>query len=96
MQTKNKLQLPVGKKPTVIGGCMTWGKNIINKIKMGFTYEDANTAYAINDVETPVLIKTVNQAQRLRFYGQEYMMQPLEKKLPVYIILFIQGVLFYK
>lgn len=35
---------------------MTWCGNIINKLKLGFTYEDADVANAMNDVKTPVLI----------------------------------------
>lgn len=35
---------------------MTWCGNVINKLKLGFTYEDADVANAMNDVKTPVLI----------------------------------------
>ena len=35
---------------------MTWCGNIVNKIKLGFTYQDADVADAMKDVETPVLI----------------------------------------
>lgn len=35
---------------------LTWWGNIITKLKLGFTYQDANVAKAMKDVETPVLI----------------------------------------
>lgn len=35
---------------------MTWCGNIINKFKLGFTYEDADVANAMKDVKTPVLV----------------------------------------
>ena len=35
---------------------MTWTGNITNKIKLGFTYDDADVANAMKDVKTPVLI----------------------------------------
>lgn len=35
---------------------MTWCGNTINKLKLGFTYEDADVANAMKDVSTPVLI----------------------------------------
>ncbi len=35
---------------------MTWCGSIINKFKLGFTYEDADVANAMKDVKTPVLI----------------------------------------
>lgn len=35
---------------------MTWCGNIINKLKLGFTYQDADVAKAMKDVKTPVLI----------------------------------------
>lgn len=35
---------------------MTWCGNIINKLKLGFTYEDADVANVMKDVKTPVLI----------------------------------------
>lgn len=35
---------------------MTWCGNIINKFKLGFSYQDADVANAMKDVKTPVLI----------------------------------------
>ena len=35
---------------------MTLAGNIINKLKLGFSYEDADVANAMKDIETPVLI----------------------------------------
>ena len=35
---------------------MTWCGNIINKFKLGFSYQDANVVNAMKDVKTPVLI----------------------------------------
>lgn len=35
---------------------MTWCGNVANRLKLGFTYDDANVANAVKDVETPVLI----------------------------------------
>lgn len=35
---------------------MTWSGNIMNKIKLGFTYQDADVANAMMEVKTPVLI----------------------------------------
>ena len=35
---------------------MTWCGNIVNKLKLGFTYQDANVAVAMKDVKTPVMI----------------------------------------
>jgi fermentation-respiration switch protein FrsA (DUF1100 family) len=35
---------------------MTWCGNVINILKLGFTYRDADVANAMNDVKTPVLI----------------------------------------
>jgi hypothetical protein len=35
---------------------MTWCGNIINRFKLGFTYQDADVAKAMKDVKTPVLI----------------------------------------
>lgn len=35
---------------------LTWCGNIANKIKLGFTYHDADVANAMKDVKTPVLI----------------------------------------
>jgi len=35
---------------------MTWCGNIINKLKLGFTYQDADVADAMKDVKTPVLV----------------------------------------
>ncbi|MFA5524589.1 MAG: alpha/beta hydrolase [Tissierellales bacterium] len=42
---------------------MTWCGNAINKLKLGFTYEDADVANAMKDVKTPVLI--INSKQDL-------------------------------
>lgn len=39
---------------------MTWCGNIINKLKLGFTYQDADVANAMQDVKTPVLIINSN------------------------------------
>ncbi len=35
---------------------MTWCGNIVNKLKLGFSYDDANVPKAIEEVQTPVLI----------------------------------------
>ena len=35
---------------------MTWCGNIINKLKLGFTYQEADVVNAMKDVKTPVLI----------------------------------------
>ncbi len=35
---------------------MTWCGNIVNKLKLGFTYQDADVPSAMRDVTTPVLI----------------------------------------
>lgn len=35
---------------------MTWCGNTINKLKLGFAYQDAHVAHAMKDVKTPVLI----------------------------------------
>ena len=35
---------------------MTWCGNIVNKLKLGFTYQDTNVAVAMKDVKTPVMI----------------------------------------
>lgn len=35
---------------------MTWCGNIVNKLKLGFTYQDADVAAAMKDVKTPVLV----------------------------------------
>ncbi len=35
---------------------MTWCGNLVNKLKLGFTYQDADVAKAMKEVKTPVLI----------------------------------------
>lgn len=40
----------------ILAGYMTWCGNIINKIKLGFTYQDTDVANTMKDVKTPVLI----------------------------------------
>jgi fermentation-respiration switch protein FrsA (DUF1100 family) len=35
---------------------MTWCGNVVNKLKLGFTYQDADVANAMKDVITPVLV----------------------------------------
>ena len=35
---------------------MTWCGNIMNKLKLGFTYQDTDAADAMKDVKTPVLV----------------------------------------
>lgn len=35
---------------------MTWCGNIVNKLKLGFTYQDADVATAMKDVKIPVLV----------------------------------------
>jgi hypothetical protein len=35
---------------------MTWCGNLVNKLKLGFTYQDADVAKAMKKVKTPVLI----------------------------------------
>lgn len=35
---------------------LTWCGNIINKLKLGFTYDDADVSNAMKDIEIPVLI----------------------------------------
>jgi len=37
-------------------GYMTWSGNIINKLKLGFSYHDADVPRALKDVSTPVLV----------------------------------------
>lgn len=35
---------------------MTWCGNIVNKLKLGFSYKDADVSKAVTDVETPILV----------------------------------------
>ena len=35
---------------------MTWCGNIANKLKLGFSYKDADVSKAVTDVETPILV----------------------------------------
>lgn len=35
---------------------MTWCGNIINKLRLGFTYQDTDVSNGLNNVNTPVLI----------------------------------------
>lgn len=51
---------------------LTWCGNITNKLKLGFTYDDADVGKAMRDVDIPVLIinSKVDQVTPY-FMGQE-------------------------
>jgi fermentation-respiration switch protein FrsA (DUF1100 family) len=53
-------------------GYMTLCGNIINKLKLGFTYQDADVASAMKDVKTPVLtINSKSDSMTPYFMGKD-------------------------
>ena len=51
---------------------MTFSGNVINKIKLGFGYDDANVCNEISDIEIPVLIiNSKADTVTPQFMGQE-------------------------
>lgn len=53
-------------------GYMAWCGNIINKLKLGFSYQDADVAAAMKDMKTPVLIiNSKTDAKTPYFMGKD-------------------------